>query len=104
MWRPEARAWSLSAEQLHGRNGVIEEVAEAEHGTDQNTRESTTILKKKKNLTLRGISSHSQTLSKKKQVAEIYLCFTVKLLCANFCFDLQGDKNIIVIRSREDSV
>jgi len=42
--RPEARTWSLGAEELHGRNWVVEEVAEAEHGTDQNTRGSTAIL------------------------------------------------------------
>lgn len=45
VWGPEARTWSLGAEQLHGRNWVVEEVAEAEHGTNQNTRRSTTILK-----------------------------------------------------------
>lgn len=32
--RPEARTWSLGAEQLHGWNRVVEEMAEAEHGTD----------------------------------------------------------------------
>lgn len=37
MRRPETRTWPLGAEQLHGRDGVAEEVAEAEHGTDEDT-------------------------------------------------------------------
>lgn len=44
MGRPEARTRFFGAQQLHGRNWVVEKVAEAEHGTDQNTGGSTTIL------------------------------------------------------------
>lgn len=34
---PEPGARSLCAEQLHGRDGVVEEVAKAKHGTNQNS-------------------------------------------------------------------
>lgn len=44
VWGPEPRAWSLCTEQLHGRDGVVEEVAEAKHGTNQNTRRSSAVL------------------------------------------------------------
>lgn len=45
MWRPETRTWPLGAEQLHGRDRVVEEVAEAEHGTDEDTWRSAAVLR-----------------------------------------------------------
>lgn len=82
MWRPEARAWSLSAEQLHGRNGVIEEVAEAEHGTDQNTRESTTILKKKKKSDFkRYFKSLPNSLQKKASCWDLFMFYSKIIVC-----------------------
>lgn len=63
MWRPEARTWSFGAEQLHGRNWIIEEVAEAEHGTDQNTWRSATILKTQNKDKITCTSYHNCNLS-----------------------------------------
>lgn len=45
MWRPETRTWPLGAEQLHGWDRVVEEVAEAEHGTDEDTWRSAAVLR-----------------------------------------------------------
>lgn len=70
VWGPEPGARSLCAEQLHGRDGVVEEVAKAKHGTNQNSWRSSAVLNTHTRYRYYYIPSNSFSLFSSSQATE----------------------------------